>query len=126
MVSGEPLLQKSAGPPSGAGFHPEAGWSPSPAVRGRASETGRWISLPRSDLRRRWFGKRLVLFFRPGDVVGDNGHDRYFRHADKDLREQRTRTPHQFEMSDKGKENTHAGHRERLLNANDTGIGHLP
>src|SRR5258706_12260342 len=105
MVSGEPLLQKSAGPPSGAGFHPEAGWSPSPAVRGRASETGRWISLPRSDLRRRRFGKRLFLFFRPGDVVGDNGQDRYSRNADKDLREQRTRTNPQFEMSHKAKEN---------------------
>ena len=33
-LSGEPLPRKSAGPPSGAGFHREAGWITKPAVRG--------------------------------------------------------------------------------------------
>src|SRR3981081_3638473 len=47
-------------------------------------------------------GKRLILLFRPGDVVGDDGHDRYSRHADENLREQRARTQHQPEMSEKG------------------------
>src|ERR1700749_4063334 len=40
-----------------------------------------------------WLGdgcglKRLVLPLRPGDVVSDDGHDRYSGHTDKQLREQ--------------------------------------
>src|ERR1700681_4727758 len=77
-------------------------------------------------LGRRGLGKRLVLLFRPGDVVGDDGHDRYARHADKNLREQRARAHHQFEMSDKGQEHADAEYGERLLAADDEGIEHLP
>src|SRR5712672_2351778 len=61
-------------------------------------------------LGRRGLGKRLVLLFRPGDVVGDDGHDRDAGHADKDLRQQRARAHHQFEMPDKGQEDADAEH----------------
>jgi predicted enzyme related to lactoylglutathione lyase len=79
--------------PSGTGFHRKAGWSTHPAARreSRIRDTSR-ISQSGSGWpgrRHRRFGGRLVLLFRPGDVVGDDGHDRYSRHADENLREQR-------------------------------------
>src|SRR5258707_11631167 len=59
---------------------------------------------PRSTL----FPYTTLFRSRPGDVVGDDGHDRYSRHADENLREQRARTHHQFEMSDEGEEHADA------------------
>jgi uncharacterized protein len=63
-----------------------------PVVKGRASDSlhrDQPVESGRLGRRRRRLGQRLVLPFRPGDVVGDDGHDRYAGHADENLREQR-------------------------------------
>src|SRR5271169_6001337 len=81
----------------------------------------------------RWSGRldgrrlrtRLILPLRPGDIVSDDGHDRYSRHADKELGEQRTRTQHEFEMSNEGQEYPDAENRKRLLTADDHRIEHF-
>ena len=80
-ASRERRLRKSAGPPNGAAFRREAGWwSPSraagaepirvPSVRSRTP-----LDQPAFGRRSAGFGAagfgRLVLPFRPGDVVGD-------------------------------------------------------
>jgi predicted enzyme related to lactoylglutathione lyase len=49
MLSREPLSRKSAGPRSGAGFHREAGWSPSPAVRDELSDSAALRRQPQSE-----------------------------------------------------------------------------
>ena len=92
----------------------------------QARQTG--LRPPRSGglgLARR-LGQRLVLPFRPGNVVGDDGHDRDAGHADEDLREQRTRAQRQLEVPDERQEHADAEHGERLLTADDQRIEHLP
>ena len=68
----------------------------------------------RSGFRRRRLGQRLVLPLRPGDVVGDDRHDRDAGHADEDLHEQRARAQRQHEMSDEGQEHADAEHRQAI------------
>ena len=70
--------------------------------------------------------ERLVLPLRPGNVIGDDGHDRDAGHADEDLRKQRARTHRQLEMPDERQEHADAEHGERLLAADDQRIEHLP
>src|SRR5436190_5931703 len=122
MLSRATQPQKSAGRLRGAEFHPEAGWSTSVAA-----DIGFAMS---RDLAGGWlwsgFGEWFILSFRPGDVVGDHRHDCYASDAHKELREQRTRTHHQFEMSHEREEDADAEHRKRLLTTDNQRIEHLP
>src|ERR1700753_246731 len=97
--------RKSAGLRRGEAFRRKADWSSPGPEAGRELRIPKEVDLPQPEstglrCRGRRFRERLVLSFRPGDVVGDEGHDRYSGHAHKDLREQRARADHQLEMSD--------------------------
>src|SRR5450432_445102 len=67
-----------------------------------------------------------VLLLGPRDVGGDQRHDRYPGRAHEELRQQGTRTCHQYEMADKRQQDSDAKYRKRLLPAYDHRLEDLP